>query len=104
MKRNEFVKLSVLTGAATMLGKTMVHATNLLDSPFLQQVALGFNSCNRVLVIIQLTGGNDGLNCIIPIDSYHHWQQQDPILFRRRHKFYRLIIILPQACTHQCRS
>jgi uncharacterized protein (DUF1501 family) len=70
MKRNEFVKISVLSGAATMLGKSMVHATNLLDSPFLQQVALGFNSCNRVLVIIQLTGGNDGLNCIIPIDRY----------------------------------
>lgn len=70
MKRKEFVRLSVLSGAATMLGKQMVHATNLLDSPFLQQVALSFNSCNRVLVIIQLTGGNDGLNCIIPIDQY----------------------------------
>ena len=70
MKRKEFVKLSVLSGAATMLGKSMVHASNLLDSPFLQQLAQSFNSCNRVLVIIQLTGGNDGLNCIIPIDQY----------------------------------
>lgn len=70
MKRKEFVKLSVLSGTATMLGKTMVHATNLLDSPFLQEVAQNFNGCNRVLVIIQLTGGNDGLNSIIPIDQY----------------------------------
>lgn len=70
MKRKEFVKLSILSGTATMLGKTMVHATNLLDSPFLQELAQSFNSCNRVLVIIQLTGGNDGLNFIIPIDQY----------------------------------
>lgn len=70
MKRKEFVKLSILSGTATMLGKSMVHATNLLDSPFLQELAQSFNSCNRVLVIIQLTGGNDGLNFIIPIDQY----------------------------------
>jgi len=70
MKRKDFIKIGSLTGVATMLGKSMVHASNLLDSPFLQEVALSFNSCNKVLVIIQLTGGNDGLNFIIPVDQY----------------------------------
>jgi uncharacterized protein (DUF1501 family) len=70
MKRKEFVKLTAISGAATLLNKTMVHASNLLDSPFLKQLAYDFNNCNRVLVIIQLTGGNDGLNFIIPVDQY----------------------------------
>lgn len=70
MKRKDFIKIGSLTGAATLLGKTMVHASNLLDSPFLKEVAQSFNSCNKALVIIQLTGGNDGLNFIIPIDRY----------------------------------
>jgi len=70
MKRKDFIRIGSLTGAATMLGKSMLHATNLLDSPFLKEVALNFNSCNKVLVIIQLTGGNDGLNFIIPVDQY----------------------------------
>lgn len=30
------------------------------------------NESDRVLVIIQLNGGNDGLNCVIPLDQYDH--------------------------------
>jgi uncharacterized protein (DUF1501 family) len=80
MNRKEFIKLSSLSSAALMLGNTMVHATDLMNSPFLQEVARGFNSCNRVLVIIQLTGGNDGLNFIIPIDRYSSLANSRPAI------------------------
>ncbi len=38
--------------------------------PFLQALAAGGNPNNRVLVLIELNGGNDGLNTFIPLDQY----------------------------------
>jgi uncharacterized protein (DUF1501 family) len=70
MKRKDFLKATALTGASLSLGRSMVHASNLMESPLLKALAYNFNSCGRALVIVQLTGGNDGLNFIIPLDGY----------------------------------
>lgn len=70
MKRKEFLKVTSMGGASLMLGSSAVHASNLLDSPLLHELARSFNACNKVLVIIQLGGGNDGLNFTIPLNSY----------------------------------
>lgn len=40
------------------------------QSPFLRALAEGGNPSGRVLVLIQLIGGNDGLNTFIPLDQY----------------------------------
>lgn len=38
--------------------------------PFLRALAEGGNPDDRVLVLIQLNGGNDGLNTFVPLDQY----------------------------------
>src|ERR1051326_8710373 len=38
-------------------------------SPLLQALAASTNN-DHVLVLIQLSGGNDGLNTVIPLDQY----------------------------------
>ena len=39
-------------------------------SPFLSALAAGQTETDHVLVLIQLNGGNDGLNTVIPFDQY----------------------------------
>ncbi len=57
------------------LGSTTLLASGLSLPGFLRQTALAATPARggRVLVIVQLTGGNDGLNTVIPYedDAYH---------------------------------
>lgn len=67
MKRRNFLRNSLLSGAAVTLGgypiKMMAQGNRMA-----RLAAQGLN--DRVLVILQLHGGNDGLNSVIPIDDY----------------------------------
>ncbi|MEL6623965.1 MAG: DUF1501 domain-containing protein [Bacteroidota bacterium] len=69
MKRRGFLKRA---GAASMLplvlNKTQVFA-HALGSPFSQLASMADNN-DRVLVLVQLNGGNDGLNTVIPLNQY----------------------------------
>jgi uncharacterized protein (DUF1501 family) len=69
MKRRNFLqKIPVIAGAPLLLNNIPVQL--MADSAPLFQAAA--NSTNdRVLVIVQLHGGNDGLNCLIPINQYN---------------------------------
>ncbi|NQW30257.1 MAG: DUF1501 domain-containing protein [Ignavibacteria bacterium] len=40
-----------------------------LDGPILQKLFNGDQETDRVLVLVQLSGGNDGLNTVIPLDQ-----------------------------------
>jgi uncharacterized protein (DUF1501 family) len=66
MKRRDFLKNVSLTGmAAPFLWNDMnMQAVN--------KMLFGFskNAEDRVLVLIRMNGGNDGLNMVIPLDSY----------------------------------
>ncbi len=65
MKRRTFFKYTILPA---LLSGFKMNA--LAGSPFMQNL-LGTNNNNgRVLVVIQLAGGNDGLNTVIPIEFY----------------------------------
>lgn len=68
MKRRDFLKYTVpaVTLPAFLNGfslKAFAH------SPFVEAVNAA-DASDRVLVLVQLNGGNDGLNTVIPIDTY----------------------------------
>ena len=67
MKRRDFIKKMALAGGAMSLNNIPLQV--LAQSSVLHKLA-GESSNDRVMVIIQLHGGNDGLNTLIPIEQY----------------------------------
>lgn len=68
MNRREFLQRAL--PAATMpflLGGYAVHAYG--RTPLLETL-LSATTTDRVLVLVQLNGGNDGLNTVVPLDQY----------------------------------
>ncbi len=66
MKRRTFIKRSTAATVPVMLGKVNVAA---LNNPFFNILD---KEDDRVLVLIQMGGGNDGLNMILPKDQYEN--------------------------------
>ncbi|MEJ6799202.1 MAG: DUF1501 domain-containing protein [Crocinitomicaceae bacterium] len=77
MDRREFARLSAMigTGAFLKLNGVQLHAAQ--PNNFLKEVAM--KSLNdRVLILIELHGGNDGLNMVIPMDQYGNYYNLRP--------------------------
>ena len=72
MKRKDFLR-NTITGA---LLPTVINGFSLksfaADSPLAKLLGTGTDN-DHVLVIVQLQGGNDGLNMVIPIDGYSNY-------------------------------
>ena len=66
MKRRNFLKASSLLP----LGISGFGFKNLSGTPFLASLGLKAATNDNILVLVQLNGGNDGLNTIIPLDQY----------------------------------
>ncbi|MEO6130481.1 MAG: hypothetical protein ABIQ02_01445, partial [Saprospiraceae bacterium] len=64
MKRRNFLRTGALTSVPVLLNGMKLGAV-----PFPLMYGHGPEN-DRVLVLIQLNGGNDGLNCVIPVDQY----------------------------------
>jgi uncharacterized protein (DUF1501 family) len=71
MERRKFIRNSFALLAPTMIGGNPIHI--LQDHPMLDSALLATSGNNNVLVIIQLSGGNDGLNTVIPISEYSNY-------------------------------
>jgi len=76
MKRREFLHRSTAGIALATLGTSFgsVRLRALAASPTLRAWQRLTGNSDRVFVLIQLTGGNDGLNTIIPIENGLYYQ------------------------------
>ena len=69
MKRRDFLQTTAAaTAGAALLGSFPIGAYGY--SPELAALTNAATATDKVLVIVQLQGGNDGLNMIIPVDQY----------------------------------
>lgn len=72
MKRRTFLRNTGLAAAWASFQHQGFAMNTMAKVPFLRALAEGGNPQDRVLVLIQLNGGNDGLNTFIPLDQYDH--------------------------------
>jgi uncharacterized protein (DUF1501 family) len=70
MNRRKFLGNTALFTVPLMLQGVPVFAGDGALSPFLQSLTDVASNCGKILVIIQMNGGNDGLNMVIPLDKY----------------------------------
>ncbi len=74
MKRRKFLQLTSKSFMGVPLALTGVPllAQQALELPFSQSVN------DHILILIQLNGGNDGLNTVVPMDSYEQLRKARP--------------------------
>ena len=78
MRRRGFLrKLPLVAGSSFMLNNMPFSAMS-KSAPLYRLAASSDN--DRVLILIQLHGGNDGLNTLIPVDQYAEYYQLRPNL------------------------
>jgi len=68
MKRRDFIGKSIAGGLMPLVLNGL-PVTAIADNPLIQFLGKAENE-DRVLVMIQLNGGNDGLSTVIPLDQY----------------------------------
>jgi len=68
MKRRHFLKTAPVLSLPLLIKGFQVEAMN--SNPLLQLLGEQSLVNGRVLVLVQLNGGNDGLNTVIPLDRY----------------------------------
>lgn len=81
MKKRDFLKY-MGAGAVSLpnfLNGFKLHARN--NSPWEQMLNPHFTETDKVLVLVQLNGGNDGLNTVIPIDQFANYEAARPLIY-----------------------
>jgi uncharacterized protein (DUF1501 family) len=76
MERREFLKRSTFTTAGTMLIPSFLKA---YEMDLMNQDPAG----NKVLVVVQLSGGNDGLNTVVPFRNDIYYRERPSLALAR---------------------
>lgn len=82
-RRNFLRSLGVVGASGFMLNKLPVAATGM--SPLATALAASGDD-ERVLVMIRLKGGNDGLNTFVPVHDFGTYQQARPNIYLRQNE------------------
>ena len=77
MKRRSFVKMSSLASLSSVFMPNSLSAATAF-SPLSLHSCAGINE--RVLVLVRLIGGNDGINTIVPLDQYGDYANLRPTI------------------------
>ena len=80
MNRRKFLGNTALFTVPLMISGIPVFAGDGALHPFLKALTFSNTNCGRVLVVIQMNGGNDGLNMVIPLDRYTELNNARPNL------------------------
>lgn len=70
MNRRKFLGNTALFSVPLLIQGIPVFAGDGALHPFLQALTMPTAHCDKILVVIQMNGGNDGLNMVIPLDRY----------------------------------
>ena len=74
MKRRSFLKTSSLIAAPLIINGIPVSGAPKTGNSMLDALAQASYGCGKILVIVQMNGGNDGLNMVFPLDKYSELQ------------------------------
>lgn len=90
MKRREFISKALPAGVVlpSLINGFSVKAFG--ASSLLSAITSANNETDHVLVIIQLNGGNDGLNMVIPLDQYDNLNIVRPNIILPKNKILKL--------------
>ena len=88
MKRRKFLR-DTIAGVVLPSFLQGVSLKALAGTPFMHASHASLND-DRVLVLIQLAGGNDGINTVIPFDQYSNYTAARPNIFLPQEKVLRL--------------
>jgi uncharacterized protein (DUF1501 family) len=72
MKRRSFLKTSSLFAAPLLIKGIPVTGTPNTGNSMLDMLAQATYGCGKILVIVQMNGGNDALNMVLPLDKWTH--------------------------------
>ncbi len=72
MKRRTFIQLSSLASLSAMMSQAGIAASS------------SHSTKQRVLVLVELKGGNDGLNTLVPYADKHYIQQRPNLRLRKK--------------------
>lgn len=71
MERRKFIKTTAIASTIPLVFNHIpVLASSQIESESLQLLAAAAAGCGKILVIIQMNGGNDGLNTVLPRDKW----------------------------------
>jgi uncharacterized protein (DUF1501 family) len=88
MKRRDFLK-NTITGVVLPSFLQGISLKALAGAPHLHALHRYMND-DRVLVLVQLAGGNDGINTVIPFDQYSAYTAARPNIYIPQEKVLRL--------------
>ena len=101
MKRRDFLRYTVPAAAATTVIGNIPIRTMGMESPLIRALMNGPTDTDHVLVLVQMNGGNDGLNMVIPIDSYSNYIAARSNVAIPQIRFFHFQEIQKQVCILQ---